>query len=119
MLRLAFVALAACEIVPAPKQQPAPVVPLEAEPMVSDAAELVPPTAQTCEEIGKHVAAVMIAAAKDQAVRSILEQERDATAKKTAENCDAQKWTKAKLECYAQTRAPADVKACDQRFPSS
>jgi len=119
MLRVAFVMLAACELVPAPKQQPAPVVPLAAEPAPADATELVPPTAQTCEEIGKHVAAVMIAAAKDPAVLSILEQERDATAKKTAENCTAQKWTKAKLECYAQARAPADVKACDQRFPSA
>ena len=120
MLRLVLLALAACELVPAPKQQPPPVVPLETAP-ASDAAAYVPsaPIAQTCEEIGKHVAAVMIAVARDQAERSILEQERETTARKAAENCMAQKWSKEKLACYVGTRTPAEIKACDQQFPSS
>jgi hypothetical protein len=115
----ALVFLAACELTPPPKAKPAPAAPAE-QAAPADAEVFTPsaPIAQTCDEIGTHVAAVVVAAAKDAAEKSILEQEREAIARKMTETCTTQAWSKAQLACYAATRSPADIKACDQKYPT-
>lgn len=129
LARLApFVLAAACELQPAPKQQPAPPPPPPAAPVeapkpvearAADAGAGAPaPIAVTdqCVQIGVHVAGVLIAAATDPGQRSIYEQERAKMVRSTAEACTTQKWSAEASACYLAAKTPTALKDCEKKF---
>ena len=132
---LSLILLAACEIQPAPKKQaeppqqppaaqpqPAPVAPPPVV-AVTDAGG-VPGYAATkveitpaCLEVAAKVAQVFIDAQTEPAQRSILEQERANMTRKVGEACTTQGWSEDARKCYLATKTPAEVKACELKYP--
>lgn len=125
--------LAACELQPAPKQQPtsaAPAVPPEPTPppvarppeappvAPSDAGSAAPAIEITpaCLQVGAKVAQVFIDSAKDPAQHTIYEQERANMTRKTGAACTTQVWSDAARACYLATKTPADIKKCELKF---
>ncbi|HUS29993.1 MAG TPA: hypothetical protein VMZ53_15915 [Kofleriaceae bacterium] len=129
---LVLIALAACELQPAPKKQPVPVEvvtpppqPVQA-PVVVDAgaaasdAEAPPPIIQAsadCINVAAHVVQVFISTARDQAQAAVYEQERMKMTRATAEACEKQQWSTAAQKCYLASKNPAEIKACENKFP--
>lgn len=129
---LAFVLLAACELQPAPKKQPAPpaevtpTAPVPAPPpsapadagvAVADAAGVTIEASEACVTVGAHVADVFVQSATDPAQRAVYEQERTKMVKATAEACTKQRWSDAAQKCYVAATTPALIKACENKFP--
>jgi hypothetical protein len=120
--------LAACELQPAPKKEPAPPPPAEppppppaarpAEPTAGSAADTPPRIAITddCLQVAVHVAQVIVSNATDAAQKSVYEQERPNMVRKTGEACTTQAWSDAARKCYLGTKAPADITKCEQKF---
>lgn len=129
---IALVVLAACELKPAPKEQPAPPQPVPAEaakpvrppPPVVDpgpagAAGSAAPRVEispACLQVGAKVAQVFIDSAKDPAQKTVYEQERANMTRKTGEACTTQGWSEAARKCYLATKTPAAIKACERKF---
>jgi hypothetical protein len=127
MRAVVFLMLAACEITPPPKQSPAP--PVETAPkvvaaptapadagivrVIADAA----PVTNDCENIGVHVAQVLIESAKDPSLKANYEQARQKVVLATAEACSTQKWSDDAQHCYLDAKVEADVRACEKKFP--
>jgi hypothetical protein len=118
-----LVLLAACDLQPPPKQQPAPPASATESPkLVAPAPPSLPEQPKTettndCIEVGKHVAAVFVASVTDPAQRSVVEQERTKIVKATAEACTKQAWSAEARGCYLASGSPADIKACEAKFP--
>lgn len=133
--------LAACELKPAPKQQPtsaapavppaptpaptpapapapAPVARPEPAPPPADAGSAGPQIAITpaCSKVAARVAQVFIDSAKDPAQRTIYEQERANMTRKTGAACTAQGWSDAARGCYLAAKTPVDIKRCELKF---
>jgi hypothetical protein len=127
--------LAACELQPAPKQQPAPPPPRPP----TEAAKPVEPTppppppqpagegsgaaarveiTPACLEVGAKVAQVFIDGATEPGQKSIYEQERANMTRKTGEACTLQGWSENARKCYLKTKTPADIQACETKFPA-
>ena len=127
MRRALFVLLAACEIQPAPKQAPPPPPPQEqaakpvepgmpADAAAPDAPEKIEIT-PACLTVAAKVAQVFIDSATDPAQKSIYEQERANMVRKTGEACSVQAWSENAHNCYLASKSPADIKACETKFP--
>ena len=133
-----FIALAACEIQPAPKKQAVPVeVPAQpAQPvqptqpptpppapadggLMDNAAAQVIQASAPCINVAAHVVQVFIETAKDQASAAVYEQERMKMTKATAEACEKQGWSEAAQTCYLAAKSPTAIKACENKFPPS
>jgi hypothetical protein len=120
-----LVLLAACDIQPAPKKQPPPPPgsPAESPKFVAPAPPPSLPeqpkvdTTKECIEIGKHVAEVFVMSVTDPAQRSVFEQERTKIVRATAEACTTQKWPSEARGCYLAAGTPAEIKACETKFP--
>lgn len=121
--------LAACDIQPAPKRQPPPAptpAPQQPEPPKFVAPSPPPSlpeqpkieTTRECIEVGKYVAEVFVASVTDPAQKSVFEQERTKIVKATAEACTTQAWSADARGCYLAAKEPADIKACESRFPA-
>ena len=127
-------ALAACELQPAPKKQAAPVEvtppqpppaqPPQPPPSVADAGVAAdapaPPMIQAseaCIKVAAHVVQVFIDTAKDPAQAAVYEQERMKMTKATAEACDRQAWGADAMKCYLLAKDPPTIKACENKFP--
>ena len=131
MRALGFVVLAACEIQPAPKKEP-PSAPPVAVPEAAKPVEQPPPPpaavadggvvkieiSAPCLEVGAKVAQVFIDGASDPAQKSIYEQERANMTRKTGEACTVQGWIEDARKCYLAAKTPAEIKACELKFPS-
>ncbi|HEX5060425.1 MAG TPA: hypothetical protein VFV99_13750 [Kofleriaceae bacterium] len=129
----ALIVLAACEIQPAPKKQavpppPPPAAQVEAPKPVeppppnagSGSALPAPPKLEVtaaCLEVGAKVASVFIDTEADPAQRSVKEQERGNMTRKIAEACTVQGWSDEARTCYLGTKTPAEIKACETKFP--
>lgn len=119
--------LAACDIQPPPKKQPAPAPASPTEPEQPRFVAPAPPpslpeqakidTTAECIETGKHVADVFVASVTDPAQKSVFEQERTKIVKATAEACTTQAWSAEARGCYLAAGTPADIKACETKFP--
>lgn len=117
---------AACDIQPPPKKQPPP-VPASPEPEPQKFVAPAPPpslpeqpkidTTNECIEVGKHVAEVFVSSVTDPAQKSVFEQERTKIVKATAEACTTQAWSADARGCYLGATVPADIKACETKFP--
>lgn len=130
-MRIALVALllAACELQPAPKQQPAPVIeatPTPPPPPPADAAVVAPvvdagPTpiaaSQACITLAAHLVDVVVASATDQGQKTAYENERMTMTRSLAEACTKDAWSPESQKCYLATKTPAQIKACEKRFP--
>ncbi|NVB83741.1 MAG: hypothetical protein HOV81_35530 [Kofleriaceae bacterium] len=120
-----LVLLAACDIQPPPKKQPPPASPTapESPKFVAPAPPPMLPeqpkteTTAECIDVGKHVAAVFVSSVTDPAQKSVFEQERTKIVKATAEACTTQAWSAEARACYMGAGAPADIKACEAKFP--
>jgi len=132
MRALALILLAACELQPAPKQQAAPPPPPPAAQVEAPKPVAPPPTPPAgagsavapkievtapCLEVGAKVASVFIDNATDPGQKSIYEQERANMTRKTAEACTTQGWSDEARTCYLATKTPAEIKACETKFP--
>jgi hypothetical protein len=132
MRALAFVLLAACELQPAPKKQPEPPPAAQAPPEAQKPVEPPPPAvapgvpadaapkieiSAVCLEVAAKVAQVFIDSAADPAQKSIYEQERANMTRKTGEACTTQGWSEEARKCYLATKTPAEIKACELKFP--
>jgi hypothetical protein len=127
MRKLLCVALlAACELQPAPKQQPAPPAPTPPEPVPAKPVEPPPPPVvdagpprieitADCMQVGSKIAQVFIESAKDAGQKAIFEQERANMTRKTGEACTTQGWNEAARKCYLATRTPAEIKTCEKK----
>jgi len=128
---ISFALLAACEIQPAPKKQPPPTPPTteSAKPVeppppppamadggTGDGSAKIEITAP-CLEVAAKVAQVFIDSATEPAQKSIYEQERANMTRKTGEACTTQGWSEDALKCYLATTTPAEIKACELKFP--
>jgi hypothetical protein len=127
---VAVVLLAACELQPAPKQEPAPapsppaVTPADAPapvPPPVDAAlpDAGPPKIEIsapCLEVGAKIAQVFIDSAKDPVQHTALEQQRADMTRKTGEACTTQGWSEQARKCYLAAKTPAQIKACETKF---
>ncbi|HSD89239.1 MAG TPA: hypothetical protein VLB44_17040 [Kofleriaceae bacterium] len=124
--------LAACEIQPAPKKQPAPVIenagsaqpapppappPAAAEAAIADAGPRAPEASEPCIAVAAHVAEVFIQSATDPAQKAVYEQEREKMIRATSEACTKQAWPDDAQKCYLVTKTPAEIKACETKFP--
>jgi len=134
-MRIALLLLiAACEIQPAPKKQPAPVIenagsaqpaaPVPAPPppppaaaAVSDAGPVAIEASQPCIAVAAHVAEVFIQSATDPAQKAVYEQEREKMIRATSVACTTQAWPDAAQTCYLAAKTPAEIKACETKFP--
>jgi hypothetical protein len=125
---LSLLVSGACEIQPAPKKQPAPVVepparPPTPPPAVDDAGvadAIAPPIIQAspaCINVAAHVVQVFIDTAKDPAQAAVYEQERMKMTRLTAEACQTQGWSEAAQKCYTAAKDPPGIKACENKFP--
>jgi hypothetical protein len=119
--------IAACELQPAPRQAPAPTAPVTdnaPKPAPGDAGPTphVPadaaPVSNDCENIGVHVAQVLIDSAKDASLKANYEQARTKVVLATAEACTSQKWSDEARGCYLDAKVEADVRACEKKFPA-
>ena len=132
MRLLALCLLAACELQPAPKKQPEPAPPAPPPQEVAKPVEPPPAVAVVgdagvdaakieisgpCLEVAAKVAQVFIDSAQDPAQKSIYEQERANMTRKTGEACTQQGWSAEALKCYLATKTPAEIKACELKFP--
>ncbi|HEY5950730.1 MAG TPA: hypothetical protein VIV40_34800 [Kofleriaceae bacterium] len=128
---LCLVLVAGCEIQPAPKKQPAPpppppaqevAKPVEAPPADAGVAgDAGPPKLEitpACVEVGAKVAQVFIDSATDPGQKSIYEQERANMTRKTGEACTTQGWSEPARNCYLAAKTPAQIKACETKFPA-
>ena len=130
-MRIALVALllAACELQPAPKQQPAPVIeatpppppPADAE-VAADAPAIDagPPSIDAspeCLKVAAHLVDVVVASATDPAQKTIYEGERMQMTRSLAMSCTNEQWSRESQKCYGATKTPAHIKACEKRFP--
>lgn len=122
---LGLVVLAACELQPAPKKQPAPPPPPQgstakpvesppAPPAAGSAAR--PEISEPCMEVATKVAQVLVDSATDAGQKSIYERERANMTRRTGEACTAQGWSEAARTCYLATKTPVDIKACETTF---
>jgi hypothetical protein len=128
-MRIALVAvlLAACELQPAPKQQPAPVIeaappPPPADAQIADAADVdagpAPIKASAdCLRLAAHLVDVVVASATDPAQKTIYEGERMQMTRSLAESCTNEPWSPESQKCYLATKTPAHIKACEKKFP--
>jgi len=118
--------LAACDLRPAPKQEPPKPAPPPAAtadaavaPVVADALAdnvitvdaTVEPTAE-CLAVGEHVASVWIDTAKDVAEKAALTQDRAKLVRKTAEACTQLKWGDAMRTCYLNVQTVEALRTC-------
>jgi hypothetical protein len=125
--------LAACELRPAPKEQPAPPPPpppVEAAKPVAPAPPPPPSAAEgsgsaarieitpACLEVAAKVAQVFIDGATDPAQKSVYEQGRANMTRKMGEACTVQGWSEAARKCYLATKTTDGVKACETKFPA-
>ncbi len=113
--------LAACELQPAPKQQPpAPAAPAPAAPApavaAGSAAPAVAPPTTPCQAAGVRVADVLIAEARDAQPKATLEAERAQIVRRTEEACTAQSWPADVQDCIIQAQKVADIQACQKRL---
>jgi hypothetical protein len=124
---LTFALLAACELQPAPRQQPAPPAPAPPAPApvieaTADAgvaaidAPAAPQWTDQCREVGIHIAAVIISSATDPGAKSIYEQDREKMVRSTAETCTTQAWSDPAAKCYLKANTTAELKACEKKF---
>jgi hypothetical protein len=130
--------IGACELKPAPKQQPqapaaatgtaaagAPAPPPAPAPGSGAApapAPAVPAGApedlgQACMQIGVRVAGIMIASATDPVMKAQLEQARADTVRSTAEACVRGKWDADVRRCFLTASSQAEITACSARTP--
>lgn len=129
-MRIALVALllAACELQPAPKQQPAPVIEATPPPPPADAAVVADAPAvdagpapiqasADCLKLAAHLVDVVVASATDPAQKTIYEGERMQMTRSLAESCTNQPWSPESQKCYIATKTPAQIKACEKKFP--
>jgi hypothetical protein len=130
-MRIALVALllAACELQPAPKQQPAPVIeatpppPPPADAAVAadapavDAGPAPIQASPECLKLAAHLVDVVVASATDPAQKTIYEGERMQMTRSLAESCTNEPWSAASQKCYLATKTPAQIKACEKKFP--
>jgi hypothetical protein len=127
MRRLVVLAwLGACELQPPPKQAPAPPPPAAeagvAKPAPADAgiAHVIPdaaPVTDDCENIGAHVAQVLIDSAKDASLKAEYERSRTQVVRTIAEGCSSQHWSDDARHCFLDAKVEADVRACEKKFP--
>jgi len=128
-MRIVLVSLlvTACELQPAPRQSPSPTASVaesaKPAPAYAGPALHVPadagPVSNDCENIGVHVAQVLIDSAKDASLRANYEQARTKVVLATAEACTSQKWSDEARGCYVDAKVEADVRACEKKFPAS
>ncbi len=135
MKRLAvLVLLAACELQPAPKQQPtsaAPVVPpappaerapepprapADAGVAPADAGEPALAISGPCMEVATHLAQVFIDKARDPALKLRLEQEHANMTRKMGAACTTQAWSDAARACYLAATQETAIRACEKKF---
>jgi hypothetical protein len=118
--------IGACELKPAPKQQPAPSPGSATAPAPAPSAGTAPAPAagatpedlgQACMQIGVRVAGVMIASATDAVMKSQLEQARADTVRSTAESCVRGKWDEGVRRCFLTASNQAELTACSARAP--
>ena len=131
MRSIALVLVAACDFQPAPpRQAPAPppagsaqVAPAPPAPAAPPDAAATPPPADAvaitdnCENIGVHVAQILIDGAKDATLRANYEHARPDIVRATAEACTGQHWTADAQTCFLDSKVEADVRACEKKFP--
>ena len=118
--------LVACDLRPAPKQEPKPPPPPPAVTADAAVAPAVPdaladnvisgdangePTAE-CLAVGEHVASLWIDTAKDVAEKAALIQDRSKLVRKTAEACTQLKWGDAMRTCYLNVVTVEALKTC-------
>lgn len=131
---IALAVLAACELRPAPKEQPAPPAPVPTEATTPAEAPPPPPVvaarppvgagsaaprveiSPACLEVGAKVAQVLVDSAKDPAQKTVYEQARANMTRKTGEACTTQEWSDKARACYLAARTPAAIKACEKKF---
>jgi hypothetical protein len=133
-LLASLVVLAACDLQPAPKSVPAPaanraaneppppppgaVAPTPPAPPPSDAgivrapADALIDVSAACVEVGSHVAAILIAEAKDPSQSAALEQGRTKIVRATAEACTRDAWSDAAKTCFLQAKTSAALQVC-------
>lgn len=141
MRRIAILALlAACELRPAPKEQPtsaAPAVPPAADVPAAAAVqrppEPPPPPVDAgvaaadagapavaisgpCMQVATHLAQVFIDAAGDAALKLRLEHERANMTRKMGAACTTQAWSKAARACYLAAKREPAIRACEKKF---
>ncbi len=60
---------------------------------------------------------MLIASAKDEALRANYEQARTKIVRSVAEACTTQAWTPDAQHCFAAAKADTDLRACEKKFP--
>lgn len=135
MRSFVFIALilTGCELQPAPQKQPEP---QKVAPPALDAAvvpdkpanPLIPPdvvpidapdkpdVSAECNNVGVHVAQMVIDNAPDPAQKAQLEGERERIIRKTSEACTQDRWPKPSIDCFIAAKAMAELQECGKNL---
>jgi hypothetical protein len=70
-----------------------------------------------CLKLGAHLVDVVVASATDPAQKAIYEGERMQMTRSLAEACTKEPWSPESQKCYLATKTPAQIKACEKKFP--
>lgn len=116
-LCLVLILASACDLRPAPKNQPGS----------GSAAAAVAPTpsprlgapvdSAACEAIGKHFAQVLIDTATDPAEKAVLEQERTRNVRRQGETCVANQWDENTRGCFLAAKTRIALQQCIASAP--
>jgi hypothetical protein len=113
-------ALAACDLKPSPRKQPAAATAPAAAPAApAPAATTTDPDdlTQACRQIGIQVANVMVASATDAVAKAQYEQARADTVRATAEACMRARWDAPIRQCFLSASTQSELAACSARAP--
>ena len=119
--------LGACDLKPAPKEQPGARAPGSAVPEPAapsaPAAPALPPDAgapapdafdvtQPCLDASAHIAEILIKEAKDPGARAALEQDKTKIIRRAAEGCTRDRWPDAAIACFMKAETVAAMEVC-------
>jgi hypothetical protein len=127
MRYLLLLAVAACDLKPAPREKtpvPAPQVAADAAALPQDPfadASLHPPdvlmeVTQPCMDVGVRIADVMISTTIDPSQRAALEQDRVKLVRRTAETCTRDAWPDAARQCFLRATSQVQLQECGKNL---
>ncbi|HEY4181627.1 MAG TPA: hypothetical protein VGM90_32510 [Kofleriaceae bacterium] len=130
--------LTGCELQPAPQKQPeaqrvapapapvpdagsvpvalAPANPLIPPDVVPVDAPTKPDVSADCNNVGIHVAQMVIDNAPDPAQKAQMEGERERIIRKTSEACTQDRWPKVSIECFIAAKSMPELQECGKNL---